>query len=155
MNLPFFRQKPFEPRFPIVPLNVPEAEAIRILEGHAPVEREEPHEEDRSISQEDLVSKSDHTCIVVGIYDGRVRYVHYLTEHFNRTEKQRGAKLAYFLNLYGGIDEFDEPGDTGFLIWWRNPKRKILLMFGLHYGPVRVIDEDPTHWSDEQDDDAN
>jgi len=150
MKFPFFRQKLFEPRFPIVPLNISEEEAVRILETHAPVEREEPDDEDRSISQHVLYSESDHTRIQVGIWDRRVRFVNYLTEHFNRTEKQRGAKLAYFVNLYGGADEFDEPGDTGFLILWRNPKRKVLIMFGLHCGPVRTIDEDPNHWNNDE-----
>ncbi len=150
MNFPFFRQKHFEPRFPIVPLNISADEASCILEAHAPVKHEEPDEGDKTISQDTLVSISDHTRIDVGIWDGRVRYVNYLTEHFDRTEKQRGAKLAYFVNLFGGVDEFDEPGDTGYLILWRNPKRKILIIFGLHCGPVRTIDEDPTHWGEHE-----
>ena len=32
-----------------------------------------------------------------------------------------------------------------------NPTKKIMIVFGLHMGPVRVIDQDPEHWPDAED----
>ena len=47
---------------------------------------------------------------------------------------------------FEGAGEFDSPMDTGYMIFWRNPSRKIMIVFGLHMGPVRVVDQDPEHW---------
>ncbi len=150
MNLPFLRPKAFKPRFPIIPLLTPEKEALGILEAHGPVERKEPDNSDETISQETLVSESSHTRISVGIFNGKVRYTNYLTEHYN-TEKKRGAKLAYFVELYGGPEEFEEPWDNGYTIFWKNPTKQIMIVFGLHLGPVRIIDQNPENWKVDRD----
>ncbi|WOO43318.1 hypothetical protein [Rubellicoccus peritrichatus] len=146
MNIPFFKPKPFEPSFPIIPLLEREEDVLQILEAHGETKRKEPDNSDRTISQETITSESEHTRISVGIFNGKVRYTSYLTEHYDESEKKRGAKLAYFLQLHGGIEEFEEPWDNGYTIFWRNKKKKILIVFGLHCGPVRIIDENPENW---------
>jgi hypothetical protein len=147
MKIPFLRSKAFRPNFPIIPLNADETEARGLLSRHADVRREGP-ENDHTIAQAVLVAETEETRISVGIWDARVRFVNYLTSHFNDSDELKRRKLHWFVDYYGGIREFTEPKDTGFMIFWRNPKRKIILVFGLHMGPVRVIDEDPAHWPD-------
>lgn len=147
MNFPFFRPKPFEPSFPIIPLYATEGEARQILEQHAPVSEEDP-ESDRTIAQKVLVAATEETRLAVGIWDGRVRFVNYLTAQYNDTAKRQGRKLAWFVNHYGGQQEFDKPWDTPYMVFWKNPVKKITIVFGLHCGPVRVIDQDPAHWGE-------
>lgn len=145
MRFPFFRPKRFSPSFPIVPLNVGEEEAQRLLRDHAEVRKEDP-ESDATIAQHLLVAETEDTRISVGIWDGRVRFTNYLTNLFNDTDEQKGQKLRWFVDYYGGKSEFTDPMDTGFMIFWKNPKRKITIVFGLHMGPVRIID-DSEHWT--------
>lgn len=153
MRLPFFKPKRFEPDFPIIPLFATEDEAFRLLSQHAAVTQEEPGN-DKAIAQKLLVAKTDETRISVGIWDGRVRYANYLTERFNQNDDLKGKKLGWFVDHYGGPQEFDQPNDTGFMIFWRNPKKKLKIVFGLHMGPVRVIDEDPEHWPQKANEEA-
>jgi len=150
MKIPFFKSKPFEPSFPIIPIYSTEEEAVNLLRQHAEVKEEDP-ENDATIAQKLLVAENDDTRIAVGIWDGRVRFTNYLTDYFNENDKRKGKKLGWFVAHNGGEQEFDEPGDTGHMIFWRNPKKKILIVFGLHMGPVRIIDEDPDHWPDLED----
>lgn len=145
MRFPFFKPKRFEPDFPIIPLYAREDEARELLSQHAAVSEEDP-ESDRTIAQKVLVARTDETRIWVGIWNGRVRFTNYLTERFNRTDRQKAEKLIWFVNHYGSADEFEEPNNTGYMIFWRNPAKKIMLILGLHMGPVRVIDQDPEHW---------
>jgi hypothetical protein len=147
MNFSFFKPKPFEPNFPIIPLYATEEEAQRLLEQHAPVAIKDP-ESDSTIAQKLLVAATEETRISVGIWNGRVRFTNYLTAQFNDTDKERGRKLAWFVKQYGGEGEFDKPWDTPYMVFWKNPVRKIMIVFGLHLGPVRVIDQDPEHWEE-------
>lgn len=145
----FSKPKRFEPDFPIIPLYATEDEARKLLSQFSSFTEEEP-ESDRTIAQKLLVARTVGTRIAVGIWDGRVRFTNYLTEHFNQNDEMRGAKLGWFVNYYGGRAEFEEPNDTGYMIFWRNPTKKIVIVFGLHMGPVRVIDKDPEHWPEPQ-----
>ena len=135
----------FEPDFPIIPLFATEDEARRVLSSHAEVEVEDP-ESDSTIAQKLLVAQTPETRIAVGIWNGRVRFTNYLTEHFNDDDEQKAKKLGWFVRHYGGAKEFEDPNDTGYMIFWRNPNRKIMIVFGLHMGPVRIVDQDPGHW---------
>ncbi|MEO0965582.1 MAG: hypothetical protein AAFY08_10725 [Planctomycetota bacterium] len=144
----FFKREVFEPNFPIVPLYALEQDAQQVLSSYASVAREDPGN-DSTIANYLLVAEDEETRIAVGIWDGRVRFTNYLTSQFDQTESQRGDKLRWFVDYYGGLDEFDEPADTGHMLWLRNPSRKILILFGLHLGPVRIIDEDESHWADD------
>ena len=145
MRFPFFRSKKFTPNFPIVPLGITEEEARRILSEHGDVQQEDP-ESDKTLAQYLLVASTEETRISAGIWNGRVRFTNYRTSLFNGTDEEKGQKLRWFVDYYGGVKEFTEPKNTGFMIFWRNPQRKIVIVFGLHMGPVRVIDEDETHW---------
>jgi hypothetical protein len=147
MRFPFLKPKRFEPDFPIIPLYATESEARAMLTNHAEVIDEEA-EPNSPIAQRMLLADNNDTRIAVGLWDGRVRYTNYLTERFNENDDMKGRKLGWFLEYYGGAEEFDEPVDTGYMIFWRNPKKKLRIVFGLHCGPVRIIDEDPEHWPD-------
>ena len=153
MPLPFFKPKRFEPDFPIIPLLATEEGARRLLSQHAEVEEEDP-ESDSTIAHKLLVAQTPETRIAVGIWDGRARFTNYLTEHFNKNDNLKGKKLGWFVDYYGGTQEFEEPNDTGYMIFWRNPKKKILIVFGLHMGPVRIIDENPENWPEPENDEA-
>jgi len=153
MRLPFFKPKRFEPDFPIIPLFATEEEAIELLRQHAEVTEEDP-ENDSTIAQKLLTAQTNETRITAGIWNGRVRYTNYLTEHFNQNDDLKGKKLGWFVEHYGGAQEFDDPNDTGYMIFWRNPKKKIRIVFGLHMGPVRIIDEDPEHWPEPENEEA-
>lgn len=142
------KPQPFQPSFPIIPLDATENEARQLLAQLGPVSVEEP-EGDQRISQRVLVATNSETRIDVGIWDGRVRFTNYLTDQFNRTERQRSRKLNWFLDQLGGNEEFEKLNDTGYMLFIRNPKRKLMVVYGLHMGPVRIIDEDPAHWGDE------
>ena len=146
MRFPFFKPKRFEPGFPIIPLYATESKARSLLSNHAEVTDEEVM--NSPIAQRMLVADNNDTSIAVGLWDGRVRYTNYLTQRFNESDDMKGRKLAWFVEYYGGAEEFDEPADTGYMIFWRNPKKKLQIAFGLHCGPVRIIDEDPEHWPD-------
>ena len=147
MKIPFFKPKEFQPNFPIIPLFATEEEAILLLRQHGTVSEEDP-ESDKTIAHKLLVAESKETRIAVGIWNGRVRFTNYLTDLFNSTDDLKGRKLGWFVKYYGGDQEFSEPNDTGYMIFWSNPKRKIMIVFGLHMGPVRIIDRDPAHWPD-------
>ncbi len=147
MKFSFFKPKPFAPDFPIIPLHASEDEARHLLEQHAPVATEDAGN-DHAIAQKVLVAATGQTRISVGIWNGRVRFTNYLTRLFNETDKLKGLKLAWFVDYYGGQGEFNEPMDTGHMIFWKNPVRKITIVFGLHLGPVGIIDDDPRHWND-------
>ena len=147
MRFPFFKSKNFEPNFPIIPLYATEDEARKLLSQHSPVSEEGP-ESDRTIAQKLLVAANSNTRISVGIWDGRVRFTNYLTEQFNQNDELKSKKLRWFVDYYGGTDEFDEPFDTGYMIFLRNPKKQITIVFGLHMGPVRIIDQNPEHFPD-------
>lgn len=153
MGLRFFRSKRFEPTFPIIPLHAGEAEARQLLASHALVTEEDPGS-NSAIAQYLLVADDGESRLTAGIWNGRVRFANYLTSQFNDSDNQKGKKLRWFIEHYGGPDQFDEPHDTGYMIFWRNPSKKILIVFGLHMGPVRVIDEDASHWLDAQGSDA-
>ena len=133
MRLPFFKPKKFEPDFPIIPLFATEEEANNLLQQHAEVMVEDP-ENDSGISQKLLVAETEETRIAVGIWDGRVRFTNYLTEQFNANDDLKAKKLGWFVDHYGGAKEFDEPNDTGFMVFLKNPKKKLLIVFGLHMG---------------------
>jgi hypothetical protein len=150
MRLPFFKPKRFEPDFPIIPLFATEEEAIGLLRQHAEVTEEDPGS-DSTIAQKLLTARKAETRITAGIWDGRVRFTNYLTERFNQNNDLKGKKLGWFVEYYGGAQEFDQPNDTGYMIFWRNPKKKIMIVFGLHMGPVRIIDQDPAHWPEQED----
>jgi hypothetical protein len=143
----FSKPKRFEPDFPIIPLYATEDEARDLLSQHSSVAEEDP-ETDRSIAQKLLVAETDETRISVGIWDGRVRFTNYLTQRFNQSNELKGKKLGWFVDHYGGSAEFEKPMDTGYMLFWRNPERKLMIVFGLHMGPVRVMDKDPDHWPD-------
>ena len=147
MRFPFFKSKRFEPDFPIVALFSTEEDARSLLSTYAEVTEEGPGS-DETIAKKLLVAQTEQTRVSVGIWDGRVRFANYLTSQFNQTDDLKGRKLGWFIDYYGGAEEFDTPKNTGFMIFWRNPKKKLLILFGLHMGPVRVIDEDPTHWQE-------
>ena len=153
MRFPFFKPKSFEPDFPIVPLYVTEDEARNLLSQVSAVSEEDP-ETDRTIAQKLLVAANGHARIVVGIWDGRVRFTNYLTQRFNQNVELKGRKLGWFVDYYGGSGEFQKPMDTGYMIFLRNPTEKIMIVFGLHMGPVRVIDQDPEHWPNTNDQEA-
>lgn len=141
----FSKPKRFEPDFPIIPLFATEEDARQILSQFSTVAEEEP-ESDRTIAHKLLVGETAETRVAVGIWDGRVRFTNYLTQRFNQTDELKGLKLGWFVDYYGGRAQFDNPNDTGYMIFWRNPNKKIMIVFGLHMGPVRVIDQDPEHW---------
>jgi hypothetical protein len=141
----FSKAKQFQPDFPIIPLYATEEEARQLLSQFASVAEEEP-ESDRTIAQKLLVAERAETRIAVGIWHGRVRFTNYLTQRFNQNDKMKGRKLGWFVNYYGGWEEFEEPNDTGYMLFLRNPTKKLVIVFGLHMGPVRVIDKDPEHW---------
>jgi hypothetical protein len=145
MRLPFFKPKNFEPDFPIIPLYATEDEARKLLSRYSAVSEEDPGS-DRTIAQKLLVAANDETRISIGIWDGRVRFTNYLTERFNQNDELKGRKLSWFVDYYGGPGEFGEPMDTGYMVFLRNPTKRITIVFGLHMGPVRVIDQDPEHW---------
>lgn len=145
MQFSFFKPKSFEPDFPIIPLYTTEEEAQTLLSQYSTVSEEDP-ESDRTIAQKLLVATNAETRISVGIWNGRVRFVNYRTELFNKNDKLKERKLGWFIDYYGGSDEFEEPMNTGYMIFLRNPTKKITIVFGLHMGPVRVIDQDPDHW---------
>lgn len=147
MRFAFFRSNKFSPNFPIVPLSVSEEEARRILSQHGDVQEEDP-ESDKTIAQYLLVASTEETRISAGIWNGRVRFTNYRTSLFNDTDEEKGQKLRWFVDYYGGVSEFTEPKDTGHMIFWKNPARKIVVVFGLYMGPVRIIDQDETHWAD-------
>lgn len=147
MIFPFLKSKSFEPDFPIIPLNIMENEARQHLEPFGEIVEEEPNSNSAAIAQIVLVANDDETRVAAGIWNGRVRFTNYLTSQFNDTDRQRWKKLRWFVDYYGGMDQFDEPGDTGALIFLRNPSKKVLILFGTHMGPVRVIDEDSSHWT--------
>lgn len=153
MQLPFYKPKRFEPDFPIIPLFATEEEAIELLRQHAEVTEEEP-KNDSSIAQKLLTARTDETRITVGIWNGRVRFTNYLTDRFNKNDDLKGKKLGWFVEYYGGAQEFDEPNDTGYMIFWRNPTKKIMIVFGLHMGPVRIIDKDPEHWQEPENEEV-
>jgi hypothetical protein len=150
LGVMIFKPQPFQPSFPIIPLYATENEARQLLEQLGPVSVEEP-EGDQRISQRVLVATNPETRIDVGIWNGLVRFTNYLTDQFNRTERQRSRKLNWFLDQLGGKEEFEEPNNTGYMLFIRNPKRKLMVVYGLHMGPVRIIDEDPAHWGEEED----
>ncbi len=145
MKFPFFRPKKFSPNFPIIPLFATEEDARNLLSQHATVTEEDP-DNDKGIAQKLLVAQTDETRIAAGIWNGRVRFTNYLTDLFNKNDTLKGRKLAWFVDYYGGKEQFDELRDTGHMIFWENPLRKILIVFGVHLGPVRIIDQDPSHW---------
>lgn len=145
-----FKPRPFQPRFPIIPLYATEDEARELLEQLGPVSVEDAEDESK-ISQHLLVATNSDTRIDVGIWNGRVRFTNYLTGQFNRTDRQRSRKLNWFLDQLGGNEEFEEPNDTGYMLFIRNPKRKLMVAYGLHMGPVRIIDQEPAHWGEEED----
>lgn len=145
MRIPFIKRKQFEPDFPIIPLFATEEEATHLLQQHADVMVEDPAN-DSAISQKLLVAESKETRIAVGIWDGRVRFANYLTEQFNANDDLKAKKLGWFVEYYGGAKEFDEPFDTGYMVFLKNPTKKLMIVFGLHMGPVRIIDENPDHW---------
>jgi hypothetical protein len=153
MPYPFFKPKSLEPDFPIIPLYATEGEARTLLSRYSAVSEEDP-ESDRAIAQKLLVAATEETRISVGIWDGRVRFANYRTERFNKNDELKGRKLSWFVDYYGGAVEFGEPMDTGYMIFLRNPTKKITIVFGLHMGPVRVIDEDPEHWPDTNEKEA-
>jgi hypothetical protein len=150
MRFPFFNPKNFEPDFPIIPLYATEDEARQLLSQFASIAEEDP-ESDRTIARKLLVAANNETRISVGIWDGHVRFTNYLTERFNQNDELKSKKLNWFVDHYGGIAEFEEPMDTGYMIFLRNPTKKIVIVFGLHVGPVRVIDQNPAHWPDTND----
>ena len=150
IKFPTFRPRPFKPDFPIIQLRTPEDEARRTLESHAEV-LEEDADSDRNIARYCLAADDGESRVSVGIWDGRVRFANYLSSQANRTQRQRSKRLSWFLNQYGGIEEFDDPTEAGSMRWCRNPKRKVVILLGLHLGPIRVIDQDIDFWSPHED----
>lgn len=148
MGFSFFKPRRFNPDFPIIPLYATEDEALELLGRHGMVWEEEP-ENDRSSAQKLLVTENADTRIAVGIWDGRVRFVNYRTEQANADDKQKLRKLQWFVDYYGGSEEFDDPRNTGYMIFMKNRQRKLMLVLGLHMGPIRVNDLDPEHWPEE------
>lgn len=153
MGFWIFKSKRFEPSFPIIPLRAGEAEAHQLLASHASVTKTDPGS-DSSIAQHCLVADDGEARLTAGIWDGRVRYMNYLTSDFNDSDSQKAQKLQWFVDYYGGTSQFDEPRDTPYMIFWGNPIKKITIVFGLHMGPVRIIDKDPSQWSNLSDDDV-
>lgn len=132
----FFKKKRFEPTFPIIELNALPDDVLKILSSFSSVEKiEDSDEKDVDFS---YVSENEETCIHVGFTGDNISYVNYLTEQFNRSEKQKAEKLNWFINHYGSPEEFEEPNNTGYMIFFHNPKRSLSIVFGLHMGPVRI-----------------
>jgi hypothetical protein len=131
-----FPKKKFEPKFPIIELDASPEEVKDALSKFSTVEKVEDSLE-KGILYE-YVADNQETRINVGFSADGISYVNYLSDQFNNNDKQRARKLDWFINHYGSAREFEDPNDTGFMIFFHNPKRKLSIVFGLHMGPIRV-----------------
>lgn len=132
----FLKPKKFYPNFPIIDLEANPKQVFETLAKFSNVERDE--ESDDENADFSYVAETDETRIHVCFYNDKITYVNYLTMQFNDTDKQKGQKLRWFLDYYGGVDEFDAPRDTGYMVFCKNPKKKITVVLGLHMGPIRI-----------------
>lgn len=132
----FLKSKRFEPNFPIIDIFSTPEEAYKVLSGFAAVNiNEEPEQEEVDLEYE---AENEETRIHVCISNGQITYVNYLTSLFNNSDKQKAQKLRWFLEYYGGVEEFQEPQDTGYMVFCRNQKKNITVVLGLHMGPIRI-----------------
>lgn len=128
--------KRFEPNFPIIELEESPTEVESKLASFSTVEKlDRPEEEGIDFC---FVCEDEDTRINVGFSSSTISYVNYLTNQFNRTSKQKAEKLNWFINHYGSPEEFEEPNNTGYMVFYRNPSRKLTIVLGLHKGPVRI-----------------
>lgn len=132
----FFKREKFEPEFPIIDLKSTPDEVFSKLSAVSSVERTEDSDE-KDIDYA-FVVENDVTRIHVGFVNDRVSYVNYLTEQFNGSEKKKAEKLNWFLAYYGSKEEYGEPNNTGYMIFFHNTKRDLSIVYGLHMGPIRV-----------------
>jgi len=142
-----FRQKAFQPDFPIIDLYCHEAEAWESLSRFGKTEEAPPDSSMQSRAQKVFVAESNDTRIIADIFNGRVRYTAYLTDKFNHSDRAQAAKLAYFVKAHGG-SESDPAVDLGHKIVWEIPSRHILVQCS-HIGSIVIIDQNPSHWSNE------
>ncbi|MBQ4880576.1 hypothetical protein J8M21_25590 [Pseudoalteromonas luteoviolacea] len=131
-----FKKKKFEPNFPIIELDASAAEVKDILSKFSSVVRVE-QSQGGGVDFE-YVAENHETRINVGFSADKILFVNYLSEQFNNNDKKKAQKLDWFINYYGTAEEFEEPNDTGFMIFFHNPKRKLTIVFGLHMGPIRI-----------------
>lgn len=134
--LSLFKKKKFEPNFPIIELDASPEEVKDILSKFSSVERVEKSQGE-GVDFE-YVAENHETRINVGFSADKISFVNYLSDQFNNNDKKKAQKLDWFINYYGTVEEFEEPNDTGFMIFFHNPKRKLTIVFGLHMGPIRI-----------------
>ncbi len=131
----FFKKKVFQPNFPIIDLSASPEEVFEVLAAFGEVKAVDSNERDIDL---EYACEANGTRISVGFKAKIVSYVNYLTDHFNSSAKQRAEKLNWFLTYYGGLKDFEEPVDTGYMIFFHNPNRNLSVVFGLHKGPIRI-----------------
>jgi len=132
----FFKKEKFEPEFPVIDLDSTPDEVFSKLSAFSSVDRTEDSDE-KDIDYSFVVEKGV-TRIHVGFANDRISYVNYLTEQFNGSERKKAEKLNWFLEYYGSKEEYDEPNNTGYMIFFHNTKRNLSIVYGLHMGPIRV-----------------
>jgi hypothetical protein len=134
--LNLFKRKEFQPKFPIIELiDTPENVNAK-LSAFSNVEKAEDSTE-KDIDYTYCTQKSG-TRIYVGFIDSKISYINYLTDQFSKTEKQQEEKIDWFLNHYGDDAEYAEPMITEHMIFFRNPTRKLSVVYGLQLGPIRI-----------------
>ncbi|WP_111980239.1 hypothetical protein [Algibacillus agarilyticus] len=131
-----FKKVKFEPEFPIIELDLTPDEVFRTLSTLSSVERIEDSDENKI--EYAFVVENDVTRIHVGFANDKISYVNYLTEQFNGSDKKKAEKLNWFLEYYGNREEYGEPNNTGYMIFFHNSKRNLSIVYGIHMGPIRV-----------------
>lgn len=116
----FFKKEKFEPEFPVIDLDSTPDEVFSKLSAFSSVDRTEDSDE-KDIDYSFVVEKGV-TRIHVGFANDRISYVNYLTEQFNGSEKKKAEKLNWFLEYYGSKEEYGEPNNTGYMIFFTTPK---------------------------------
>ncbi|MBB1294322.1 MULTISPECIES: hypothetical protein [unclassified Pseudoalteromonas] len=131
-----FKKVKFEPEFPIIELDLTPDKVFRKLSTFSSVERIEDSSK-KDIDFE-FVVENDVTRIHVGFANDRVSYINYLTDQFNSSENEKAEKLNWFLEYYGSKEEYGEPNNTAYMIFFHNTKSKLSIVYGLHMGAIRV-----------------
>ncbi|WP_020407213.1 hypothetical protein [Hahella ganghwensis] len=139
----FFKEKSFKPKFPVIELDASPEDVLKALSAFSSVEKIEASDEKKVDFT--YVSENKETRIHVGFTGEKISYVNYLTDQFNRNEKQKAEKLDWFINHYGRPEEFEEPYYTGYMIFFRNYKRNFSIVFGLHMAPIRINNHADSH----------
>lgn len=132
----FFKKEKFSPKFPVIDLDSNPDEVFSKLSAFSSVDKiKDSDEKDIDYC---FVAENGETRIHVGFSNDRVSYVNYLTEQFSGSENTKAEKLNWFLEYYGSKEEYGEPNDTGYMIFFHNAKRNLSIVYGLHMGPIRV-----------------